>query len=386
MRVLLFTGKGGVGKTTSAAATALRCADLGHRTLVTSTDSAHSLSDVLDRPLGGTPTPITTNLDGQQIIARDRLEAAWVRIRSYLSSVLRWAGVGAIEAEEISLLPGLDELFALADLVQRASAYDVVVVDCAPTAETLRLLSLPDALSWWIDRLFPIGRQVTGLVAPVLRQVSAIPVADGQVFDAVTELAGQLTEVRRLLTDPAVTTVRLVVNPERVVVAEARRTFTYLALFGYSVDLVIANRLLPDVMVDPWFDEWRRVQSDQLRRIDEGFAPVPVVRVPLTGSEPVGLGPLREFASLLYFEADPSTPCHHGDVLSLRREEVGMVLSLPLPLADRNDVGLVRRGHELYVTLGNYRRAVLLPDALHGRRVIDAVVRGGKLNVVFSDE
>jgi arsenite-transporting ATPase len=188
------------------------------------------------------------------------------------------------------------------------------------------------------------------------------------------------------LTDGDITTVRLVVNPERVVVAEARRTFTYLALFGYSVDLVIANRLLPDAMADPWFDEWRRVQAVQLERIDEGFAPVPVVRVPLTGAEPVGLAPLREFATLLYGEDDPATRRHVGDVLELRRDGAGMVLSMPLPFADKRDVGLTRRGNELYVTVGAYRRAVLLPDALHDRRVIDAVVRGGKLDVVFSDD
>jgi arsenite-transporting ATPase len=386
VRVLLFTGKGGVGKTTSAAATALRCADRGYRTLVTSTDPAHSLADVLDVPLGSTPRTVTAHLDGQQIVARDRLEAAWANIRTYLSSLLRWAGVGAIEAEELSLLPGLDELFALTDLVRQAPEYDVVVVDCAPTAETLRLLSLPDALSWWIERLFPIGRQVTGLVGPVIRQISSVPIADDKVFTAIAELAGHLTAVRRLLTDGDITTVRLVVNPERVVVAEARRTFTYLALFGYSVDLVIANRLLPDAMADPWFDEWRRVQAVQLERIDEGFAPVPVVRVPLTGAEPVGLAPLREFATLLYGEDDPATRRHVGDVLELRRDGAGMVLSMPLPFADKRDVGLTRRGNELYVTVGAYRRAVLLPDALHDRRVIDAVVRGGKLDVVFSDD
>jgi len=386
VRVLLFTGKGGVGKTTSAAATALRCADLGYRTLVTSTDPAHSLADVFDVPLGSTPRTVTAHLDGQQIVARDRLEAAWANIRTYLSSLLRWAGVGAIEAEELSLLPGLDELFALTDLVRQAPEYDVVVVDCAPTAETLRLLSLPDALSWWIERLFPIGRQVTGLVGPVIRQISSVPIADDKVFTAIAELAGHLTAVRRLLTDGDITTVRLVVNPERVVVAEARRTFTYLALFGYSVDLVIANRLLPDAMADPWFDEWRRVQAVQLERIDDGFAPVPVVRVPLTGAEPVGLAPLREFATLLYGEDDPATRRHVGDVLELRRDGAGMVLSMPLPFADKRDVGLTRRGNELYVTVGAYRRAVFLPDALHDRRVIDAVVRGGKLDVVFSDD
>jgi len=385
VRVLLFTGKGGVGKTTTAAATALRCAELGHRTLVTSTDPAHSLADVLDHPLGGEPTPVGPLLHGQQVDARVRLEAAWSDIQGYLSSLLRWAGVAAIEAEELSLLPGLDELFALSDLVHQADEFDVVVVDCAPTAETLRLLSLPEALSWWIERLFPIGRQVTTLVAPIVRQVSAIPIADQPVFDAVTRLAEHLAGVRRLLADREVTSVRLVVNPERVVVAEARRTFTYLALFGYDVDVVVANRVLPTALEDPWFDEWRRVQADQLSRIDEGFAPVPVLRVPLAGGEPVGIDRLRTLATELYGSRDPTERFHHGEVLSLRRDGERFVLGLALPMAARSEVGLVRRGDELFVTVGPYRRVVLLPDALHNRRVVDAVVRGGRLEVVFAD-
>jgi arsenite/tail-anchored protein-transporting ATPase len=385
VRVLLFTGKGGVGKTTTAAATALRCADLGHHTLVLSTDAAHSLADVFEVSLGGRPTAITDRLDGQQVDSRARLEAAWTEIRSYLASLMRWAGVSAIEAEELALLPGLEELFALTDLIEHAKNYDVVVVDCAATAETLRLLSLPDVLTWWIERLFPIGRQVTSLVAPLVRQISAIPVAEPSVFDAVSRMAASLAAVRALLTNHDITSVRLVVNAERVVVAEARRMFTYLALFGYSVDTVITNRLLPSAVTDAWFDGWRDVQARQLSLIDEAFAPVPVLRVELVAAEPVGLDQLRSFAAKVYGETEPSGRHHTGDVLGLRRQGEDLVLVLPLPLATRDEVGLVRRGDELFVTLGPYRRAVLLPDALRTKRAVDAVVRHGALEVVFAD-
>jgi arsenite-transporting ATPase len=258
-RILLFTGKGGVGKTTAAAATALRCADAGLRTIVLSTDPAHSLADAFDRPLGAIGTPITDMLWGQQLDAQERMEDAWADIQSYVIDVLGWAGVDAIEAEELSVVPGLDEIFSLSDIKAYASSgeWDVVVVDCAPTAETIRFLSLPDILSWYMERLFPVGRRLTGIVRPWLSRVTTMPVASDAVFEATRRFYARLDGVRELLTDGERSSVRLVVNPERMVIAEARRTYTYLSLFGYHVDAVIANRLLPDAVTDPWFKAWK---------------------------------------------------------------------------------------------------------------------------------
>ena len=345
-RVLLFTGKGGVGKTTTAAATALACADRGLRTLAVSTDPAHSLADALGQPLGDRPTPVDGLLLGQQIDARRRLEEQWGELRGFLAEILDWAGVRAIEAEELTLLPGLEEILSLTDLVThaRSGAWDVVVVDCAPTAETLRLLSLPEILSWWMDRLFPITKQITSLVGPVVRGLTAIPVADEAVFGSVERLYLRLAAVRELLADGEVTTVRLVVNPEKVVIAEARRTATYLALFGYRVDAVIVNRLLPDEVTDPWFDHHRAAQVEHLATVEEGFAPVPVLRCPLAEREPVGLELLRPFAHGLYGDLDPSSRLHDGEVLDVRRDGGHWVLGLTLPFSDRRDVSLVRRG------------------------------------------
>jgi arsenite-transporting ATPase len=386
-RVLLFTGKGGVGKTTSAAATALACSERRLRTLALSTDPAHSLADALDVAVGDRPTALSDLLFAQQLDARRRLEDQWGDVRAYLAELLDWAGLRAVEAEELTLLPGLDEILSLTDLVThaRTGEWDVIVVDCAPTAETLRLLSLPEILSWWMGKLFPIGRRVTRLVGPLVRQVASVPLADDAVFGSAERLYTALAGVRTLLADGDLTSVRLVVNPERVVVAEARRMATYLALFGYRVDAVIVNRLLPPEVQDPWFDHHRAAQVEHLKAIEEGFAPVPVLRSDLASQEPVGLERLRSFAAGIYGESDPSAHLHRGEVLDVVRENRRWVLRLVLPFTDRRDVSLVRRGDELIVSVGPYRRALLLPDSLQGRPVVDAAVKQGMLRVVFAD-
>ncbi|MDZ7734006.1 MAG: TRC40/GET3/ArsA family transport-energizing ATPase [Acidimicrobiia bacterium] len=387
MRVLLFTGKGGVGKTTAAAATALRCADRGLRTIVLSTDPAHSLADALDVPLGNEPTPVTDRLFGQQIDAQDRMEESWEEIRAYLMEVFDWAGVEAIEAEELAVFPGLDEVFGLADIKQFATSddWDVVVVDCAPTAETIRLLSLPDILSWYMDRVFPMGRRVNRLVGPVLRKVSSLPVADDEVFGATRRFYERLDGVKEVLADRRTSSVRLVVNPERMVIAEARRTHTYLSLFGYRVDAVIANRLLPDDVADPWFDRWKELQAGHLTTIEESFAPVPVLRAGLAGDELVGAGRLRSFADGLYGDRDAHGVLHEGDPLHVERRGDEYVLVQELPFAARDQLELGRLGDELLVRVGPYRRSLVLPDALRRRSVTDAALDDGVLRVTFGE-
>lgn len=385
-RVLLFTGKGGVGKTTTAAATALACADAGLRTIVLSTDPAHSLADALDVTLGPLAAPIVENLWGQQLDAQDRLEEAWGDIQSWLLEVLAWAGVDAVEAEELSVIPGLDEVFALADIRHHAASgeWDVVVVDCAPTAETLRLLSLPEVLSWAMERLFPMGRAVNKVIAPVLSRVTKLPVAGDDVFAATQRFYDRLDGVRELLTDPERTSVRLVVNPERMVIAEARRTHTYLSLFGYGVDAVVANRLLPDVVVDPWFKAWKETHAEHLTAIEEGFAPVPVLRAELAPEELVGVDRLRAFAADLYGDIDPAGRLHHGALFEVTADGDDLLLQLPLPGAEKDELDLAQRDDELLVRVGPYRRAMILPDSLRRRTVVAAALDAGVLTVRFA--
>ena len=385
-RILLFTGKGGVGKTTAAAATALRCADAGLRTMVLSTDPAHSLADAFDVPLSSVGSPVAGNLWGQQLDAQERLEDAWGDIQAYVMEVLDWAGVGAIEAEELSVIPGLDEVFALTDIKAYASAgeWDVVVVDCAPTAETIRLLSLPDILAWYMERIFPVERRIVRMVRPVLTRVTSLPVAGDDVFAAAGRFYERLEGVRELLTDGARTSVRLVVNPERMVIAEARRTYTYLSLFGYRVDAVLANRLLPEAVTDPWFNGWKEAHAAHLAAIEEGFAPLPVLRAELAAEELVGLDRLRRFGDVLYGDLDPAAVLHTGDPMTVTRRHDDYVLSLALPFADHDDLELGRGEGELFVRVGPHRRAVVLPDSLRRRAVAGARLADGRLQVTFS--
>ena len=385
MRILLFTGKGGVGKTTVAAATALQCADRGLRTLVLSTDPAHSLADAFDKHLGSLPTPVADNLDGQQLDATERLEETWADVQQYVMQVLDWVGVEAIEAEELSVIPGLDEVFSLADIKTFAESgvYDVIVVDCAPTAETIRFLSLPDILSWYMDRIFPTNRRLAKVVRPVLNRVTKMPVANDEVFAAVRRFYDRLDGVRELLTDGETSSVRLVVNPERMVIAEARRTATYLALFGYHVDAVVANRLLPEAVSDPWFDAWKATHAEHLGAIQDGFAPLPVLKAELAPEELIGLDRLRGFGEVLYGAADAEGVFHKGEPVRIKARGKTRVLSLDLPFADKDDLELARRDGELLVRVGPHRRAIVLPDSLRKREVGRAKMVADRLEISF---
>jgi arsenite-transporting ATPase len=388
-RILLFTGKGGVGKTTTAAATALRCADYGLRTVVLSTDPAHSLADALDVELGPEVGPVDGELWGQQLDAQDRMEDSWAEIQQYLREVFRWAGVDALEAEELSVVPGLDEVFALADIKAHAQSdeWDVIVVDCAPTAETIRLLSLPDVLARYMERLFPVGRTVNRVVSPLLSRVSGLPTADDSVFAATQRFYDRLAGVREVLTDGRRTTIRLVVNPERLVIAEARRTHTYLSLYGYHVDAVVANRLLPTEVSDPWFAGWKALQAEHLATIREAFAPLPIIEAALQAAEPVGLVALRSFGEVLYGDEDPTARFGASDPLRVvggAGVGGGMVLEVALPFTERGEVELSRRADELLLRVGPYRRAVMLPDSLRRRDVAGARLADGCLTVTFA--
>jgi arsenite-transporting ATPase len=385
MRIVLVTGKGGVGKTTIAAATALAAADSGKRTLITSTDPAHSLADALTVDLAGEPTEIVDRLHGQQIDTQKQLDRYWGSIRNQLIDVLDWGGAAGIEAEEFLVFPGMDELFALLEVNRHARSgdYDVLVVDCAPTAETLRLLSLPEVLSWYFEKVLPTERRLMRAARPLLSRLTDLPIPEDEVFTAAQSVFTSVEGVKELMAQPEVTSARLVVNPEKMVIDEARRTYSYLGLFGYGVDGVVVNRVLPDLVRDPYFERWRSIQKGHLDAIDDAFAEVPRLRLRLFDDEMVGVDRLRIMASELYGERDPIDDFVATSPFRVAETGGDVTMELDVPFFDKSELEVFRHGHELYIQLGSYRRSFLLPDALQRREVTRARLDGGTLRVSF---
>jgi len=388
MRVLLFTGKGGVGKTTIAAATAVKAAQAGSRTLVMSTDPAHSLADSFDVPIGDQATPLTENLWAEQIDAQARLETNWREIQEYFIQLMNWAGVETIQAEELSVIPGLDEIFALIDIKTHVEGgrYDLLIVDCAPTAETLRLLSLPEIMNWYIERIFPVSRRAVKAVRPIVSKMTSMPIAGDRVFGAVERLHRNLEAVHAILTDERASTVRLVVNPEKMVIAEARRTYTYLGLFGYRVDAVVVNRIIPDDVTDPYFGKWKDIQAEHLETVRQGFEPVPILTARLFDREMIGLDLLDDMGREVYGSRSVTDVLFRDDPIRVRKRGVGYILSMRLPFVSREDMDIHRRGEELFVRVGTYKRNLILPATLQRLDVRGANFVGDRLEIAFARE
>src|SRR3954463_28585 len=374
-RILLYTGKGGVGKTSIAAATALLCAERGLRTIVLSTDIAHSLADAFDVPLGPEPTPIVANLDGQEPDVYHNIARYWGTIQSYVTELFAWRGLDDVMAEEMTVLPGMDELGNLLWIKDHVDSgkYDVVVVDAAPTGETLRLLSRRDASRWWIERIAPIGRRVSRLGRPMLERVLGVPIPRDEVFAAAERLLDRLGDVHRLLSDPDQTSVRITLALDKLAIAEARRSFTYFHLFGYPSDLVICNRVLPAAS-GAYFAKLREAQQGYLPTVEHEFGPVPVRTVPQFDHEMVGVDRLREIGKALFGDTDPATAFYRGRPYRVAREDGLYVMRVELPFMHRDEVKLARHGDELVLQAGGWRRALVLARAL-----IDAPTRGAKM-------
>lgn len=384
MRIILFTGKGGVGKTTAAAGAAAVAGRRGLKTLVMSTDAAHSLADTFGVAAGHEPVEVADQVWVQQVDAQQRFEHSWMRIQKYLRSVLDAAGVDPIAAEEVTVLPGAEEVVALLELREQVASgrWDLVLVDCAPTAETLRLLALPEALGWYMDRILPTERRVVRALGPWLTKASGVPMPQSPVFDAIERLHADLGDVRELLVGPQ-SSVRLVLTPEAVVIAEARRAFTTLSLYGYTVDGVLANRIFPGGGVDPWLQTWVETQRRSLAEVESSFAPLPVWRSGYQAHEPVGVDALRGLADDVYGADDPFADPSGPGPMSIERHGDVVEMSLALPFAATGEVDLARHGQDLVVTVGSHRRLLALPAMLSRFEVDRAFVADGRLAVRF---
>ncbi len=385
VRILVHTGKGGVGKTTVAAATALRCAERGQRTIILSTDAAHSLGDALDTRLEAEPIFVAPNLWAQEVNALHEMERNWGRVQQYLTDLLAWQGFEGLTNEELTVMPGTEELFALLRIKGHAEsgAYDTVIVDAAPTGETLKLLSLPDVMSWWMQRLFPAVRRMAKMMRPVVRRVTSMPVAGDELFDTVGTMVSRLTAVRDLLTNPEITSVRVVVNLERMVIREAQRSLTYLSLFNYLVDGVVINRVLPAGGEGTLYDSLRETQVKYQRVIDESFGPLPRFAVPYFAEEIVGLPLLARVADELYGDRDPAQFFYRGQPQRIEQEGDNIVLVLDLPFMEDERVDLHQRGDELDIQVGWHKHHVMLPDMLARRTAAGASMRDGTLRIRF---
>jgi arsenite-transporting ATPase len=385
-RTILYTGKGGVGKTSVAAATARRIAAGGARTLVVSTDPAHSLADVLDVEVGRRPTEVGDGLFAQQVQAQSELERNWAGVQGWLGALLAERGVDRIAADELSVPPGGDELFSLLELKRHweSGEWDALVVDCAPTGETLRLLSFPDVARWWLEKVFGRETQLLAAARPLARAFLDVSLPDERVFMEVQELIRNLVAMDAILRDASRTTLRLVMTPDRVVVKEAMRTFTYLNLFGYLTDAVVVNRVFPDAVDGTYFGAWRALQQEQLALVEPGFAPVPVLCAPYFEREVQGAGMLDRLAEELFESAAPADVLHASVTRELRQEGDGAVLRLELPFAAKGDVSLKKAGLELIVRVGDAKRVIELPASMTGMRPASATFADGGLEVRFT--
>ena len=375
MRILLFSGKGGVGKTSLAAATGLQLSRLGYRTLVMSVDPAHSLADAFDLETElfhgktGDPYRIDERLAIHEVNIQKEIKRHWREISSYVISVLRTTGINDVEAEELAILPGMEELSAMMYVNQfrREGRYDIIVLDCAPTAESMRFVSMPTTLEWYMKHIFPFQRGILKAVRPLANRMSPVELPTDNYFANIQDLFGKLDGIGDLLEDPRITSVRLVTNPERMVLRETQRAFVYFSLHGLTVDGVIVNRVLPAEVTDTYFQEWRASQSKILGEIDAYFAPVTVKRVPLFTHEVLGRERLDDLSRSLYQEKeDPAAVVRTEAPYSFTKQDGHYEVRLQLPFAVKGEVGLFKKGDELVVEVGTLRRHIGLPTSMAG--------------------
>ncbi|MGB5711054.1 MAG: TRC40/GET3/ArsA family transport-energizing ATPase [Waterburya sp.] len=392
MRIILMTGKGGVGKTSVAAATGLRCAELGYRTLVLSTDPAHSLADSFDRELDHEPALIRPNLWGAELDALREMEQNWGAVRRYMTEMLQAQGLEGVQAEELSVLPGMDEIFGLVRMKRHYDAedFDVLIIDSAPTGTALRLLSLPEISGWYMRRFYKpfqgMANTLSPVFEPIFKRITGFSLPDREVMDAPYEFYEQIEALERVLTDNSQTTVRLVTNPEKMVIKESLRAHAYLSLYNVATDLVIANRIIPEQVNDPFFARWKETQQQYRQEIKENFHPLPIKEIPLYTEELCGLAALERLKENLYADEDPAQVYYQETTLRVSQESGNYILEVYLPSIPKSQIQLHKTGDELNIRIGNHRRNLVLPQALAALQPFGAKMETDYLRIQFAAE
>lgn len=386
MRIILYTGKGGVGKTSISAATAIQSALEGKKTLVISTDPAHSLGDSLNVKLDSEPRQIIENLWAQEIDTLYEMEQGWGKIQKYITLLFTSKAVNDITTEELTMFPGLEDLMSLLRVLHyyKEKTYDVIIIDCAPTGETLAMLSFPDMLGWWMEKLFPLKRKALKVVRPIAQPLLGIPLPTDEIMGELGNILDQLQEMREIFSNREVTSVRIVVNPEKLVIKEAQRSFTYLNLYDYNVDAIMINRLIPENVTDSYFQAWKETQKKYKTLIEDSFQPIPLYYAPLFDQEVVGAKMLERMGEALFPEADSSVAINFNlRTQHIKKEGEHYVFSLHLPFADKQELSLNQKGDELIVRAGSVKRNITLPRVLVTQSILGAKFEEDELKIRF---
>lgn len=388
MRIILYTGKGGVGKTSIAAATALQSARSGLKTLVVSTDAAHSLGDSLDIALSPEPIEIEKNFWAQEIDTIHEVEQGWGKVQHYLTALFTAKAIKDITTEELTVFPGMEDLLSLLRILKyyKENTFDVIIIDCAPTGETLALLSFPEMMRWWMDKLFPFKRKAVKVVRPVVEPMLGIPLPPDDVMGEIASIHQQLDEMRQILSDREITSIRIVVNPEKMVIKEAQRSFTYLNIYDFNVDAVVVNRVIPESVTDDYFQAWKEIQKKYKDMISDSFSPIPIFYAPLFESEVVGLEMLDRMGREVFRQEDPIEIKYNKRTQEVIKDGDEYIFSIYMPFTDKRELDLNQKGDELIIRTLNLKRNIILPRTLQGMDIVGARFEGDTLKIRLGEK
>ncbi|EMS71629.1 ArsA family ATPase [Ruminiclostridium cellobioparum] len=386
MRIILYTGKGGVGKTSIAAATACKIAADGKKVLVVSTDLAHSLSDSFDVRLSNEPAEISRNLYAMEIDSVLENEKSWGNVKGYLEKLMMLKSERTVESEELLVFPGFDELMSLLKIkdIHDEGIYDVLIVDCAPTGETMSLLKFPDLFKWWMEKLFPIKRKGAKIAGPIIQATVKVPMPSDETFDEIERLYDRIDQLHQLMMNKEAVSIRIVTTPEKIVVKEAKRSFSYLHLFDYNVDCIIINRIFSEASLCGYFEKWAQIQKDSIRDITDSFKGIPVFKLELLNCELRRLDILNTIAQQLYRKTDPKKVLFNEKIFSVEKDQNGYILAINMPFVDKKELKLSQKGDEITISIKNERRCLVLPAKLQPMEITGAKYEDGRLNLHFA--